>query len=51
MNEEKAYCVRCKKQQIMKDPKEKKSKRNTLMLQGFCAVCNTKMSKFIKKKD
>jgi len=36
-----AYCVRCKQKVEMKDPKETKTKRGTLMYKGKCAKCGT----------
>ena len=36
-----AYCVKCKKKVEMKDGKETKTKRGTMMMKGKCPVCAT----------
>jgi hypothetical protein len=35
------YCVKCKKTVTMKDPKESKTKRGTMMFKGKCPSCGT----------
>lgn len=47
MEKMKGYCVKCKKMMEMKDGKKKKTKNGRYMMQGMCAKCGTKMSKFI----
>lgn len=34
-------CMKCKKQVTMKDPKETKTARGTLMFKGKCPECGT----------
>ena len=54
MSEEiiKAWCVKCRTKQPIKDPQEVevKGKGGTprKMLRGFCPICGTKMTKFVK---
>ena len=45
---ETAYCVKCRKKQTMKNPKQITTKNGKKALQGICYVCGTKMIKFIK---
>lgn len=47
----KARCMKCKKDQDVKDPKKVKTKNNRWMMSGTCSVCGTKMSKMIGKAD
>jgi len=42
-----AYCMKCKQQREMLNPKEFKMQNGRKMLKGTCKVCGTKMSKFI----
>lgn len=49
MTEEvKAYCVKCKAQQIVKDVQFVTTKNGRPAAQGTCPVCGTKMYKFLK---
>ena len=43
----KIYYVKCRKFTETRDVKQKMTKNNCQMLQGICAVCGTKKSKFI----
>ena len=49
MSEVKAYCVRCKKMQVMVDPKEKKMKNGMNTARGACVKCGCKMCKILGK--
>lgn len=44
-----AYCVKCKKKQIMNEVTETTTKNNRNAVKGVCPVCGTKMFKFMKK--
>lgn len=41
------YCVKCKAQSTMKNPKESVASNGRKMMQGECAKCGTKMTKFV----
>lgn len=43
-----AYCVKCKKNQKMKDAKPSKTKNNRNMIRGSCESCGCGMCKFVK---
>ena len=43
----KIYCFKCRKYTETRDVKQKTTKNNRQMLQGICAVCGRKKSKFI----
>ncbi len=45
-----AYCVKEKAQRPMKDAHEVQLKNGKHALQGVCATCGTKMTKFISAK-
>ncbi len=45
-----AYCVKEKAQKPMKDAKEVTLSNGKHALQGVCASCGTKMTKFISSK-
>ncbi len=45
-----AYCVKEKAQRPMKDAHEVELKNGKHALQGVCASCGTKMTKFISAK-
>lgn len=45
--DDKAYCVKCKKLQSIKDCKIATSANKRKMLKGVCSVCGTKVNKFI----
>jgi hypothetical protein len=42
-----AYCVKCKKSQMMGDGKLQKTSNGRDMMCGMCPVCSTKMCKFL----
>lgn len=50
-NEEEGYCVKCRKKEKMVNVEEKQSANGRWMHQGKCSECETKMTKFIAKKD
>lgn len=43
-----AYCFKCKSKQDIKEQKQKQNAKGRWYLSGACAVCGTKMNKFIK---
>lgn len=43
-----AYCLKCKKKQQMKDPKEVTLKNGRTATKGTCSVCGTKTMTFKK---
>ena len=45
-----AYCVKCKKTQVMNEGKETKTKNGRRMMKGVCAACGTVMCKFLPNK-
>jgi DNA-directed RNA polymerase subunit RPC12/RpoP len=47
----KAYCVKCKKEVTMKDPKKKVNKRGLEYMQGNCPNCNIKVNRITGKKS
>jgi hypothetical protein len=44
------YCVKCKKTVVMKEPKESKTKRGTMMTKGKCPNCGTTVCRIGGKK-
>ena len=49
--EYKGYCVKCKKKDVvMKDAKETKTKNGRRAAKGSCPKCGTKMMKFLPNK-
>jgi len=48
-NEMEAYCVKCKRKEPMIDAKEITTKNGRKAMSGKCAICGTKMMKFVKK--
>lgn len=46
----KAYCVKCRSQRDMIEPRQIMNKRNVPMLQSNCGVCNRVINTFIKKE-
>jgi len=50
-----AYCFKCRKKQVMKDPQEiikmGKGKTPRRMLEGICPVCGTKLFRLLPKID
>ena len=51
MNENKNYCLRCKKKCDIKDVEIKTTKNNRRMMSGKCIICETKTNRFLKKDD
>jgi Zn finger protein HypA/HybF involved in hydrogenase expression len=45
----KAYCVKCKAQKEMKNPKEVTMKNGRKAMKGECPDCGTTMFRIIKK--
>ena len=45
------YCVKCRKQTETGNIKVEKTKNNRFRAVGKCAICSTKKSKFISKKE
>jgi len=48
-NEIEAYCVKCKRKEPMIEPKEITTKNGRKAMSGKCAICGTKMIRFMKK--
>jgi len=48
-NEMESYCVKCKRKEPMLEPKEMTTSNGRKAMSGKCAVCGTKMIRFIKK--
>ena len=46
---EETYCLSCRKYTKNINPRIVKSKTNRSMIQSDCAICNTKISRFIKE--
>ncbi len=46
---ETAYCMKCKKQQVMKDTEQVTMKNGRKALKGKCTVCGTGMYKILGK--
>ncbi len=46
----KGYCLKCKKQQTIKDSKVKTTSNGRKMVAGTCLKCGTKICKFISSK-
>ena len=55
MREEKpemqAYCVKCRGQQEIKDPKSITMANGRPAVQGTCPVCGTKLTRIVKKSE
>ena len=45
------YCLSCKKDTKIVDPKVVKTKSNRLMMLSKCSVCNNKKFRFIKEQQ
>lgn len=45
-----AWCVKCKAEREMVDPRKVETKTGKWRLAGVCKVCGSKMSTFIKMK-
>ena len=46
-----SYCLKCRKNTENKNAKVVKTKKGRLMLLSKCAVCNCKISKFLKEQE
>ena len=46
-----SYCLKCRKNTETKNPKVAKTKNRRIMLLSKCAVCDSKISKFIKEQE
>ena len=50
-----AYCMKCKKKQIMENPIEDfivgQKGHNKRVARGVCSVCQTKMMKILKREE
>lgn len=44
-----AYCLKCKKKSLMKDPRQVTLKNGRPAIQGFCSVCGTKLTRMGKQ--
>ena len=44
------YCLSCRKYTENIYPKTVRNRQNRLMIQSNCAVCNSKISRFIKEQ-
>ena len=45
------YCLKCRKNTESKNPKATRSKKERIMLLSKCAVCDSKISKFINEQE
>ena len=48
-NEIESYCVKCKRKEPMVEPKEMTTTNGRKAMSGKCAICGTKMIRFMKK--
>jgi len=48
-NEMESYCVKCKRKEPMLEPKEITTSNGRKAMSGKCAICGTKMMRFVKK--
>ena len=46
-----SYCLKCRKNTEIKNPKVATTKNGRMMLLSKCAVCDSKKSKFIEKQE
>ena len=46
-----SYCLKCRKNTEIKNPKVATAKNGSMMLLSKCAVCDSKKSKFIEKQE
>ena len=46
-----SYCLKCRKNTEIKNPKVATTKNERMMLLSKCAVCDSKKSKFIEKQE
>ena len=44
------YCLACRKHTKSINPKIVRNRQNRLMIQSNCAICGSKMSRFIKEQ-
>ena len=44
------YCLACRKHTKSINPKIVRNRENRLMIQSNCAICGSKMSRFIKEQ-
>ena len=47
----KAYCLKCKKNAENIDPKISGTSNGKAMISSKCAICGSKMSRFIKNQE
>ena len=47
----KTYCVKCKKDTEIIDPKIVRTKNNRLAMQSKCSFCGIKKSRFVKEQE
>ena len=45
------YCLACRKFTKNNNPKVVRNRKNWLMMQSNCAICNSKKSRFIKAQQ
>ena len=45
------YCLKCRKNTESKNPKVAKTKTGRTMLLSKCAICDSKISKFIMEQE
>ena len=46
-----SYCLKCRKNRESKNPKVARTKNGRIMLLSKFAVCNSKISKFLKEQE
>ena len=46
----KTYCLKCKKDTEIIEPKVVRTKNNRLLMQSICSDCKNKKSRFVKNK-
>ena len=46
-----SYCLNCRKNTEIKNPKVRRTKNGRIMLLLKCIVCDSKKSKFMKKQE
>ena len=46
-----SYCLKCRKNTKIKNPKVVKTNNGRIIPLSNCALCNSKKSKFIKKQE
>ena len=42
-----AYCVKCRKKTVMKDPVKTTTSNNRKAMKGTCSKCGTKVMRFV----